>query len=186
MLPAYSGAYYRPSWQITAVYNKSRWSLLIGWSRTTVWSLTRSLWTVTTWRLNSLGPVSISDKTSYCKISKSLEVARFVFRIVPSLWNLTGTSAAERWDDINYQSRGFETSWALTTRRLSDIGRGTWLPNQYFRPYHADELNDLCNATKQHKKEGKLSLCVILTARVLQLPTDKNNRSIFSVFVLGC
>ena len=40
------------------------------------------------------GPVSISDKTSYCKISQSLEAARFVFRIVPSLWNLTGTSAA--------------------------------------------------------------------------------------------
>ena len=35
------------------------------------------------------------DKTSYCKISKqSLEAARFVFRIVRSLWNLTGTSAA--------------------------------------------------------------------------------------------
>ena len=50
------------------------------------------------WRLDSLhwsqGPVSISDKTSYRKISQSLEVARFVFRIVRSLWNLTGTSAA--------------------------------------------------------------------------------------------
>ena len=31
---------------------------------------------------------------SYRKISWSLEVARFVFRIVRSLWNLTGTSAA--------------------------------------------------------------------------------------------
>ena len=40
------------------------------------------------------GPVSISDKTSYRKISWSLEAARFVFRIVRSLWNLTGTSAA--------------------------------------------------------------------------------------------
>ena len=40
------------------------------------------------------GPVSISDKTSYCKISSSLEVVRFVCRIVRSLWNLTGTSAA--------------------------------------------------------------------------------------------
>ena len=41
-----------------------------------------------------LGPVSISDKTSYCKISQSLKATRFVFRIVQSLWNLTGTSAA--------------------------------------------------------------------------------------------
>ena len=40
------------------------------------------------------GPVSISEKTSFHKISSSLEAARFVFRIVRSLWNLTGTSAA--------------------------------------------------------------------------------------------
>ena len=38
-------------------------------------------------------PVSISDNTSYRKISQSLEAARFVFRIVHSLRNLTGTSA---------------------------------------------------------------------------------------------
>ena len=41
-----------------------------------------------------LGPVSIPDKTSYCKISWSLEAARFIFKIAQSLWNLTGTSAA--------------------------------------------------------------------------------------------
>ena len=35
---------------------------------------------------------SISDKTSYCKISQSLEAARFVFRNVRSLWILTETS----------------------------------------------------------------------------------------------
>ena len=39
-------------------------------------------------------PVSISNKSSYCKISQSLEAARFVFRIVQSLWNLIGTSVA--------------------------------------------------------------------------------------------
>ena len=43
------------------------------------------------WKLD---PVSIFDKTSYRKISQSLEAAKFVFRIVRSLWNLTGTSAA--------------------------------------------------------------------------------------------
>ena len=42
----------------------------------------------------SQGPVSISDKTSYRKMTWSLEAARFVFRIVRSLWNLIGTSAA--------------------------------------------------------------------------------------------
>ena len=36
----------------------------------------------------SLGPVSISEKTSFRKISQSLEAARFVFRIVRSLWNV--------------------------------------------------------------------------------------------------
>ena len=43
------------------------------------------------WVLRS---VSISDKTSYRKISWSLEVARIVFRIVRSLWKLIGTSSA--------------------------------------------------------------------------------------------
>ena len=33
-------------------------------------------------------------KTSYCKISWSLEAAIFVFRVVRSLWHLAGTSAA--------------------------------------------------------------------------------------------
>ena len=41
-----------------------------------------------------LGPVLVSDKTSYHKISQSLEAARFVFRFTWLLWNLTGTSAA--------------------------------------------------------------------------------------------
>ena len=45
-------------------------------------------------RNGNQGPVSISDKTSYFKISWSLEAARFVIRIVRSLWNLAGTSAA--------------------------------------------------------------------------------------------
>ena len=44
--------------------------------------------------ISDQGPVSISEKTSFRKISSSLEAARFVFRIVRSLCNLTGTSAA--------------------------------------------------------------------------------------------
>ena len=41
-----------------------------------------------------LGLYSLSGKTSYGKISGSLEAARFGFRLFQSLWNLTGTSAA--------------------------------------------------------------------------------------------
>ena len=40
------------------------------------------------------GPVSISAKTSYRKISWSLEATRLVVNIIASLWNLTDTSAA--------------------------------------------------------------------------------------------
>ena len=40
------------------------------------------------------GLYSLSGKTSYGKISWSLETAIFGFRLFRSLWNLTGTSAA--------------------------------------------------------------------------------------------
>ena len=40
------------------------------------------------------GLYSLSRKASYRKISWSLEVARFRFRLFQLLWNLTGTSAA--------------------------------------------------------------------------------------------
>ena len=50
--------------------------------------------TTSSFSTKHLGPVSISEKTSFRKISWSLETARFVFRIIRSLWNLTGTSAA--------------------------------------------------------------------------------------------
>ena len=41
-----------------------------------------------------LGLYSLSGKTSYRKISWSLEAARFGFKLFQSLWNLAGTSAA--------------------------------------------------------------------------------------------
>ena len=40
------------------------------------------------------GLYSLSGKTSYRKISWSLEAARFEFKLFQSLWNLAGTSAA--------------------------------------------------------------------------------------------
>ena len=44
--------------------------------------------------VTTLGLYSLSGKTSYRKISWSLEAARFGFKLFQSLWNLTGTSAA--------------------------------------------------------------------------------------------
>ena len=41
-----------------------------------------------------LGLYSLSGKTSYCKISWSLDAARIGFKLFQSLWNLAGTSAA--------------------------------------------------------------------------------------------
>ena len=45
-------------------------------------------------RVSLLGLYSLSGKTSYRKISWSLEAARFGFKLFQSLWNLAGTSAA--------------------------------------------------------------------------------------------
>ena len=53
---------------------------------------------------------------------------RFVFRIVRSFWNLTGTSLAllpsKRYDNSNHQSRGLETSRDLTIRHLIGYWNG--------------------------------------------------------------
>ena len=59
----------------------------------------------------------------------SLEAVRFLFRIVQSLWNLTGTSACQiskRYDHLNYQYRSFETPRDLTIRRLIGYWNGPW------------------------------------------------------------
>ena len=40
------------------------------------------------------GSISISKETSYCKVLQSLKAMRFLFKIVLSVWNLTGTLAA--------------------------------------------------------------------------------------------
>ena len=47
-----------------------------------------------TWMLPLQGLYSLSGKTSYRKISWSLEAARFGFGLFQLLWNLTGISAA--------------------------------------------------------------------------------------------
>ena len=48
-------------------------------------------WTI---HLSAQGLYSLSGKTSYRKISWSLEAARFGFNLFQSRWNLAGTSAA--------------------------------------------------------------------------------------------
>ena len=82
------------------------------------------------------GPILISDKTSYCKTSQSLEGAWFVFRIVRSLWNLTCTSSAPlllvclsnfiamRWLKPLSQLRGFARSHDKTSYRILKQGPG--------------------------------------------------------------
>ena len=46
------------------------------------------------WDMRCLGLYSLSGKTSYCQISRSLEAARLGVIMIVSLWNLTGISAA--------------------------------------------------------------------------------------------
>ena len=79
------------------------------------------------YKLHIQGPVSISDKTSYCKISRSLEAVRFVRELSDrsEIWQAPRQHCCRcacqisKWcDHLNYQCRGFETSRDLTVRRL--------------------------------------------------------------------
>ena len=73
-----------------------------------------------------LGSLLISNKTSCHKISRSIEAAMLVFRMIRLLWNLTfrkqccrgAFKISKRCDNSNHQSRGFETSRDLIMRRL--------------------------------------------------------------------
>ena len=95
---------------------------------------------------SSHGLYSLSGKTSYRKISWSIEAARFRFRIFQSLWNLTGTLAAalrdacqisERYAHNNIQSRGFQISRDLAVRRLT----ASWIEAQGIIRYDGLLLN---------------------------------------------
>ena len=77
---------------------------------------------------NTQGLYSLSERTSYRKISWSHEAARFGFRLSQSLWNLTGNSAAalprclsyfKRNNHYKTQSRGFRISGDTSVRRPS-------------------------------------------------------------------
>ena len=60
-----------------------------------------------------VGLYSLSSKTSYRKISWSLEAARFVFRLFQSLWNLTTISTAMLRDFARF---GGKTSYRSVNR----------------------------------------------------------------------
>ena len=64
------------------------------------------------------GLYSLNGKTSYLKISCSIEAARLDVIIIGSLRNLTGISAG-RLEKSKPESRGFETSRGLAVRRLA-------------------------------------------------------------------
>ena len=60
-----------------------------------------------------LGLYSLRGKTSYRKISWSLEAARFGFKLFQSLWNLAGTSALQNPISARF---GGKTSYRLVNR----------------------------------------------------------------------
>ena len=103
-------------------YNENQISL----NDTRVWiNVLKSPWPNTNQvnRAVARHPVSISEKTSYRKISWSLEAARFAFR--SEIWQALrqhccrcACQISKRYDNLKYQSRGFETSRDLTIRRL--------------------------------------------------------------------
>ena len=81
---------------------------------------------------------SLSGKTSYLKISRSLEAARFGFKLFQSLWNLAGTSATllprclsnfraiRQWQHPISRLRDFTRFGGKTSYRLVNRGRA-WL-----------------------------------------------------------
>ena len=79
----------------------------------------------------SLGTMSISNKMSYPKILQRLKATRFMFRMVWSISNLTGTPTAlllrqisKQYHDSNCQPRSFETSHDLMIRHLIGYWNG--------------------------------------------------------------
>ena len=72
--------------------------------------------------LPTLGLYSLSGKTSYRKISWSLEPARFGFKLFQSLWNLTGTSAAAE-VPVKFQSDTTIATSILAASWLNEIWR---------------------------------------------------------------
>ena len=103
----------------------------------------------------SQGLYSLSGRTYYRKISWSLEAARFGFKLVQSLWNLTGTSTAPlprclpnfRAMRLHYntQSRGFKTSRDFALRRPTALANRSSVFYLWLNKVQANERR--CYAT---------------------------------------
>ena len=76
------------------------------------------------------GTHSLSGRTSYRKISRRLEAARFGFRFSQSLWHMTGTSAVAEMP-VKFQSDTMISN--LEGSKLQEIWRLTalWTEAQY-------------------------------------------------------
>ena len=135
-----------------------------------------SMWIVCfhTWTWQLLGPVSISDKTAYRKISQSLEAARFAFRIVRSLWNLfarhLGSSACQisKWyQNFNTQSRAFETLRDLTIRRFIVYWNGSQLAGYEYVTHDIDVVTRAaCTLQSEYGVERDWYSCMMLNSDI--------------------
>ena len=67
--------------------------------------------------ISGRGPFQISHKTPYHKISQNLNGARMVFKIIQTLWHLTGVSPAKFQSDMNTFTPN------LTSSTLCEISR---------------------------------------------------------------
>ena len=103
--------------------NPQDWTLAVQIQNTKSSNMPSEFWLMPA--SNIQGPLSLYDKTSYHKFLWSLKATRFVFRIVQSPWNLTGTQQQCCWgtcqiselcDNLNYQFCCFETWWDLMIR----------------------------------------------------------------------
>ena len=70
------------------------------------------------------GHYSLSGRTAYRKIPWSIEAARFGFRLSPSLWNLTGASAATDMS-VKFQSDTTSITSDFAASRLRTRSGGT-------------------------------------------------------------
>ena len=114
--------------------------------------------------LSNLGFYSLSGRAFCCKISWSIEAARFGFKLFQSLWNLTGASAAAllRWPS-NIRAirslqhpisrlRVFTKSCGKTSTRLMNKGPG----DKSLRESMITKPNN------QHRNYYEMSPCTLL------------------------
>ena len=94
-----------------------------------------------------LGPISISNNTSYHEILQGLKGVRLGVRMFISLWNLSCTSAAVLLRCLSKdRSCSFETSRDLRIRRIIDIETGPCSCHQSPRIWLTTQRLSQCKA----------------------------------------